>query len=245
MVSFALRRPGKAKEATPELEDEDAASTSSSSLNESAVGPSTPDGVSAAAALGGVASKYWPTPEEVAEVLDKLSEDDRALCDAAMANRCGCGPAAGLGFRSRGCNAPRWADAAADHTCGMPHAACAQHAGPSPPLPSLAVALLPLKTPLTSTACLPRRNQLSSLPPARYLRATSGEQRHAAKRIADTLAWRRAEQPEAIVCTACRANHKSHYMQVVGHDLAGRCVRGEGLLGVGGGSRQGGGAWTC
>lgn len=58
----------------------------------------------------------------------------------------------------------------------------------------------------------------------RYLRATGGDQKHAAKRIHDTLEWRRAEQPEHIVCTACRANHKSHYMQVVGHDLTGRCA---------------------
>ncbi|KAL4428215.1 hypothetical protein ABPG75_002304 [Micractinium tetrahymenae] len=56
----------------------------------------------------------------------------------------------------------------------------------------------------------------------RYLRATGGDQRHAAKRIADTLAWRRAEQPEQMVCPACCANRKSHYMQVVGHDRQGR-----------------------
>lgn len=63
----------------------------------------------------------------------------------------------------------------------------------------------------------------------RYLRATGGDQKHAAKRIHDTLEWRRAEQPEHIVCTACRANHKSHYMQVVGHDLTGRCAAAVGM----------------
>lgn len=52
----------------------------------------------------------------------------------------------------------------------------------------------------------------------RYLRAAGGDPKHAAKRIADTLSWRRAEQPEDMACTACRADHKSHYMQVVGHD---------------------------
>jgi hypothetical protein len=45
------------------------------------------------------------------------------------------------------------------------------------------------------------------------------------KRVCDTLAWRRAEQPEHIVCTACASDPKSHYMQVVGHDKSGRpCI---------------------
>lgn len=57
---------------------------------------------------------------------------------------------------------------------------------------------------------------------SRYLRATGGDRKHAVKRILDTLAWRQQEQPDNIVCSACRANHKSHYMQVVGHDIAGR-----------------------
>ena len=60
--------------------------------------------------------------------------------------------------------------------------------------------------------------------PCRYLRATGGDQKHAAKRIHDTLAWRRQERPEHTVCTACAADPKSHYMQVVGHDLLGRWV---------------------
>ncbi|PSC70915.1 Random slug 5 [Micractinium conductrix] len=56
----------------------------------------------------------------------------------------------------------------------------------------------------------------------RYLRATGGDRQHAAKRVHDTLTWQRAEQPDRMVCTACRADHKSHYMQVVGHDRIGR-----------------------
>lgn len=68
-------------------------------------------------------------------------------------------------------------------------------------------------------ACMPTRRL-----PRRYLRATGGDQKHAAKRVADTLAWRRAERPEHIVCTACRANHKSHYMQVRGWAAAGHFV---------------------
>lgn len=58
-----------------------------------------------------------------------------------------------------------------------------------------------------------------------YLRATGGDLKHAVKRIRDTLSWRRSEDPERIVCSACVADPKSHYMQVVGSDLLGRpCI---------------------
>lgn len=84
--------------------------------------------------------------------------------------------------------------------------------------------LLPA-SPAAPPALLLRRPRCSgSQPLTRYLRATGGDAKHALKRIHDTLEWRRAERPEHIVCTACRANHKSHYMQVVGHDLSGRCA---------------------
>ncbi|KAI7844799.1 hypothetical protein COHA_001679 [Chlorella ohadii] len=135
MVRFSL--PGK-KLVTPG-DDDDASSSSGSAIE----GPLTPDAVAATdSSEASKKSRYWPSEAEVAAVLERLSEQDREMCDAAMANR--------------------------------------------------------------------------------YLRATGGDQKHAAKRIHDTLEWRRAEQPEHIVCTACRANHKSHYMQVVGHDLTGR-----------------------
>lgn len=83
-----------------------------------------------------------------------------------------------------------------------------------------------------SNAALGQHRQHSPAPPhaalwpvCRYLRATGGDARHALRRIRDTLAWRREERPEGIVCTACAANRKSHYMQVVGHDLVGRpCI---------------------
>ncbi|KAI3428661.1 hypothetical protein D9Q98_007484 [Chlorella vulgaris] len=59
----------------------------------------------------------------------------------------------------------------------------------------------------------------------RYLRATGGDLKHAVKRIRDTLSWRRSEDPERIVCSACVADPKSHYMQVVGSDLLRRpCI---------------------
>lgn len=62
------------------------------------------------------------------------------------------------------------------------------------------------------------------IPRNRYLRATGGDVKHAAKRIGETLAWRREEQPEHMACTACHTNSKSHYMQVGGWAAAdGHC----------------------
>lgn len=60
---------------------------------------------------------------------------------------------------------------------------------------------------------------------ARYVRATGGtDLKLAAKRLRDTLEWRRREAPERMECTACAANPKSHYMHVIGHDMAARPV---------------------
>lgn len=180
MVNFRL--PGSKK-----LDVDDAVSTSSSSLPEegSLEGPATPDGVAAPAAAGGAAKpKYWPTVEEVEALLQRLPEQDRQQCDAAMANRWAPKWCSGLG-RGRARAGPvlriRGVVPCGQWPC---HWAASCLANPSPTY---------------------RR---------RYLRATGGDQKHAAKRVSDTLAWRRAEEPEHIVCTACRADHKSHYMQV-------------------------------
>lgn len=197
MVSFSLLRGRSGKDVTP-ADEADAASehsADSSGLADLSLGPSTPDGVAAAAAPG---KRYWPTAEEVEEVLQRLSPEDRADCDAAMANRWA--PA------SRGEDAR-----AARVVCTLPgrcwpHMLRVVKSGRPAPQP-----LIPPRRLLPATSCA------HLCPPAaacRYLRATGGDQKHAARRIADTLAWRRAEQPEHMVCTACRANHKSHYMQV-------------------------------
>ena len=46
----------------------------------------------------------------------------------------------------------------------------------------------------------------------------------ASLRLKDTLAWRRHEQVDTILCRACSAQPNSHYLQVVGHDTLQRPV---------------------
>lgn len=50
----------------------------------------------------------------------------------------------------------------------------------------------------------------------RYLRAVSGDIRKAVYRVQLSLNWKRQTQPGKVVCQACAADPKSHYMQVVG-----------------------------
>ncbi|CAD7695124.1 unnamed protein product [Ostreobium quekettii] len=50
----------------------------------------------------------------------------------------------------------------------------------------------------------------------RYLCAVSGDTKKAAHRVQLSLAWQRRVQPGKVVCKACAADPKSHYMQVVG-----------------------------
>lgn len=59
---------------------------------------------------------------------------------------------------------------------------------------------------------------------ARYLRATSGDAKHAAHRLQATLAWWAAESPVSMFCTACRGLPCSHYMQVMCRDRSSRPV---------------------
>lgn len=81
MVRFSL--PGK-KLVTPG-DDDDASSSSGSAIE----GPLTPDAVAATdSSEASKKSRYWPSEAEVAAVLERLSEQDREMCDAAMANRC-------------------------------------------------------------------------------------------------------------------------------------------------------------
>ena len=85
MVRFSL--PGK-KLVTPG-DDDDASSSSGSQLE---AGPATPDAAADVAAAATDAAtdgkrRYWPNEAEVAAVLERLSEQDKEMCDAAMANR--------------------------------------------------------------------------------------------------------------------------------------------------------------
>lgn len=80
MVRFSL--PGK-KLVTPG-DDDDASSSSGSALE--GLGPATPD-AGEPAATETAKRKYWPSDAEVAAVLERLSEQDRGMCDEAMANR--------------------------------------------------------------------------------------------------------------------------------------------------------------
>lgn len=52
----------------------------------------------------------------------------------------------------------------------------------------------------------------------RFLRATNGHQAQAVKRLQATLHWRERHRPETVVCTACAATPRSHYMHLIGHD---------------------------
>lgn len=70
--------------------DDDNASNSSGSQLEGVAGPTTPDAGGEGVAAADDKRRYWPSEAEVAAVLERLSEEDRAMCDAAMANRCGC-----------------------------------------------------------------------------------------------------------------------------------------------------------
>ena len=83
MVRFSL--PGK-KLVTPG-DDDDASSSSGSALE--GLGPTTPDAGEPAATESAAKRKYWPSDAEVAAVLERLSEQDRGMCDEAMANRWG------------------------------------------------------------------------------------------------------------------------------------------------------------
>ena len=237
MVRFAL--PGK-KIVTPG-DDDDASSSSGSQLE--GLGPATPDAGGAAAADPSAKRKYWPSDAEVAAVLEALPDEDRGACDAAMANRW----ADGRGLERAGAAAPTLLHRSSrtplaslaqcavplPRTRGMlaPHAlncagvpqqlSCSARLPPALPGPTAAAGRPshPACRPAAAAHAGPRPR-----PRHRYLRATGGDAKHALRRIHDTLEWRRAERPEHIVCTACRANHKSHYMQVVGHDLSGRCA---------------------
>ena len=88
MVTFRLSKAAAPGDEPGELDDD--VSVSSGSLVEGLEAPTTPDAAPDAAASGAATkTKYWPTEEEVAAVLDRLPDEDRAQCDAAMANRCG------------------------------------------------------------------------------------------------------------------------------------------------------------
>lgn len=86
MVSFSLLRGRPSKDVTPAVEVDDASNHSADSV-ELGLGPSTPTGDLAAAAAAAIPSRYWPSAEEVAAVLQRLSPEDQADCDDAMANR--------------------------------------------------------------------------------------------------------------------------------------------------------------
>jgi hypothetical protein len=90
MVSFLLHRRSSTRvdNSTGAADDEMQSSSSHGSLADVSLepaGPATP-----AAQEGDLpppGKKYWPTQKEVDAVLAQLGEEDRRLCDAAMASR--------------------------------------------------------------------------------------------------------------------------------------------------------------
>lgn len=90
MVSFRLpSRSGLVAAKAEEAEEESVSGSSSSDSFVDGVleGPATPDGAAQPAAAALVGKKYWPQDEEVSAVLSQLDQEDREICDAAMANR--------------------------------------------------------------------------------------------------------------------------------------------------------------
>ncbi|KAK9828471.1 hypothetical protein WJX72_000163 [[Myrmecia] bisecta] len=59
---------------------------------------------------------------------------------------------------------------------------------------------------------------------SQYIRACSGDQKLAVKRIHETLAWRAEEKPATLLCPACQKDPRSHYMHPIGFDLYNRPV---------------------
>eukprot|EP00197_Chlamydomonas_leiostraca_P004614 CAMPEP_0202863814 /NCGR_PEP_ID=MMETSP1391-20130828/4301_1 /ASSEMBLY_ACC=CAM_ASM_000867 /TAXON_ID=1034604 /ORGANISM="Chlamydomonas leiostraca, Strain SAG 11-49" /LENGTH=358 /DNA_ID=CAMNT_0049543487 /DNA_START=136 /DNA_END=1212 /DNA_ORIENTATION=+ len=57
-----------------------------------------------------------------------------------------------------------------------------------------------------------------------FIRATNANMALSAKRLQTTLEWRRDHRAAEIVCTACQAAPRSHYMHVVGYDLLQRPI---------------------
>lgn len=58
----------------------------------------------------------------------------------------------------------------------------------------------------------------------RFIRATNGQLPLSAKRLQNTMAWRKLNKPEAVVCTACAKDPRAHYMHVVGYDSLNRPI---------------------
>lgn len=58
----------------------------------------------------------------------------------------------------------------------------------------------------------------------RFIRATGGDLKLAAKRLHHTLVWRTTAKPEAVVCKACARDPGSHWMHIVGYCNLGRPI---------------------